>query len=219
MIKYCTNMSLLDVYPIREPMVVAEYMNPIALGKIFVEIDNPKSGDIAKCISKSARHTYVIENDKKNCLSLTSRNIDVICNQLNRFTYNTTLIKADVYYWWSQPGMNLPYIRWIRDFLYERQLEADVYFAFDSHMTEDVLQIAKQLKFLKYKFGNRSTIKRLLFDEQEGEGLFPNNSSIPGDAASYSTPFFNRHGKWGVFHIMHAHINGKDESSKRWHWP
>ena len=110
MIKYCTNMSLLDVYPIREPMVVAEYMNPIALGKIFVEIDNPKSGDIAKCISKSARHTYVIENDKKNCLSLTSRNIDVICNQLNRFTYNTTLIKADVYYWWSQPGMNLSLI-------------------------------------------------------------------------------------------------------------
>lgn len=215
---YCSHINPIDVYPIRSPLVIANYLAPLLKGRTFFELENSKSGDISACLQKYSKKVTMLEASKNNCDFLRRRNLNVICKQINRHNFNDTLIHADVYYWWSQAGMNLPYLRWIRDFMAFTKQQTDVYFAFDTHIPEEIMQIAKQLKFVKWKFGDTSKIKRLFFDEQNDEGLYPNNTTMKvGDTASYSTPFVNRPGKWGIFHVVHVHVDGSESS--KWSWP
>lgn len=119
-----------DTYPIRSPLVVADFMLPFVRGRTYAEIGS-QSGDLAKCLSFHANRVVVVERMRPVCKLLRNRGIEVVCATISKEALaaaaarNKTLLPiADVYYWWMHPGENKPLLTWIADALRARGLAA-----------------------------------------------------------------------------------------------
>ena len=102
----------IDPYPIRSPLIVADYLLPLVRGRRYAEI-GAQAGDLLKCLSFYAEKVTAVERMKPMCRKLRSRGIEVVCEDLKAETLaaaaarNETLLPvADVYYWWMNPGQN-----------------------------------------------------------------------------------------------------------------
>ena len=89
--------TIADVYPIRSPLVVADFLGEQARGKSFCEIGT-RSGDLMSCVSKFASSVTAIEMDVGYCDKLRSRGFGVACQRVEDIAPED-FPSADVYYW------------------------------------------------------------------------------------------------------------------------
>ena len=61
--------SIEDLYPVRSPLVVADFLAEHVRGKRFVEIGT-RNGDVLSCVSHAASQVTAIEMDDKYCSKL-----------------------------------------------------------------------------------------------------------------------------------------------------
>ena len=90
-----------DEYPIRSPMVVADYIISQAVGKSYVEVGT-RQGDLFKCVQPYTTHAFAIEMDNNYCHALRRRDIQVLCT-----TFETVPVKkllfVQVFFWFVWP--------------------------------------------------------------------------------------------------------------------
>ena len=86
-------------FPIRSPLLVADYLISKMAGKTYVEIGT-RDGDIFDCVAPHAKQAISIEMDPAYCRSLRQRGHTVVCGQLNASSAANILPNADVYFWW-----------------------------------------------------------------------------------------------------------------------
>ena len=190
-----------DLFPIRSPLSVADYLSEQVKGRAFCEIGT-RNGDVMGCVSHFAKSVTAIEMDPPYCRSLRARGFGVACKQVE-YILPEDFPLADVYYWWPSDagGQNELWLRIIaRNLKVQGQHRATVYVGFDSHWQPDM----QSLPDLVGKYNG--TVDRIFFDE---------GGVVKGDAkdsptyqraqnklmASIRRPFYNRPGHWGVFHV------------------
>lgn len=98
---FCLEKSaIIDHYPVRAPLLVADFLLPHVRGKAYVEIGSRK-GDIASCLAPHARSVTVVEAEEAACASVRERGINVVCRRVENLTIGE-LPLADVYYYWAE---------------------------------------------------------------------------------------------------------------------
>jgi hypothetical protein len=93
--------------------------------------------------------------------------------------------------------------------LCRRGESATIFVGYDWNFKEDRKRFASQVDLLNRTYGNGVTISRLFFDESPDDtSLGPSHNISMGGGyeshagPSYASPFAERHGEWGVFHIV-----------------
>ena len=195
-----------DLYPIRSPLAVADFLSEQVKGRAFCEIGT-RNGDVMGCVAHFAKSVTAIEMDPPYCRSLRERGFGVACKQVEQILPDA-FPKADIYYWWPSDagGQNELWLRIIAmNLRMSGQHQASVYIGFDSHWFADM----NVLPDLVDKYNG--TVTRLFFDEG-GAVRGPAHAS-PTYArakhkleASIKKPFFSRPGHWGVFHLARFEI-------------
>ena len=179
------NFYTVDTYPVRSPLMVADFLAPKVKGKQFCEIGT-RNGDIMSCLSHFAANVTAIEMDPPYCKKLVSRGFRNICKPVEEAS-DAELAHCDVYFWWPMDPRSQNEV-WLKQLLAQHRRSgkgAEVYVAHDTHWKFDM----KTLPNLVTKYGGQIT--RLFFDE---------GGEVRGHT-SYSSPFFDRPGHWGVTHM------------------
>ena len=70
--------AAVDVYPVRSPLAVADFLAPRVAGKAVCEIGT-RNGDIAACLAHHAASVTAIELDQEYCRKLRKRGLRVLC--------------------------------------------------------------------------------------------------------------------------------------------
>ena len=174
--------SARDVYPIRSPLIVADFMLPHVRGRTFVEVGT-QSGDISACLAAYAKRVVTVERYKRTCRILRSRGLEVVCTEIKTDTVkaaraqNRTLVPiADVYYWWLHPGDNKGVITHVAQALERERRSATIFFGMDPH-TDPLRQFSANLLMLRngewrgggYRRRGSANMTRLFFDETIGK--------------------------------------------------
>lgn len=183
--------TMIDKYPIRSPLAVADFLAPRVAGKRFCEIGT-RNGDIMACLKPHALEVTAIELDQVYCRKLRARGFSVLCQPFETVD-KRVLAKCDLYFWWPMDAQAQNEV-WLRRLLTAHAsfgANATVYVAHDTHFKNDMVFLPKLAKHYKAK-----SIDRIFFDEGGGRDAL----NLVGEA-SYSTPFFDRPGRWGVFHM------------------
>ena len=92
------NFETADLFPIRSPLIVADYLSVAARGRSFCEIGT-RNGDVMGCVSRFARSVTAIEMDEGYCAKLRARGFGVACQRIEDIPIED-FPTADVYYWW-----------------------------------------------------------------------------------------------------------------------
>ena len=92
------NFETADLFPIRSPLMVADYLATHVKGKAFCEIGT-RNGDVMGCVSHFAKSVTAIEMDQNYCNKLRKRGFGVACKPFERIGLDE-FPTADVYYWW-----------------------------------------------------------------------------------------------------------------------
>ena len=177
--------STVDKYPIRSPLAVADFLAPRVEGRAFCEIGT-RNGDIMSCLSHHAKSVTAIELDTVYCAKLRARGFKVLCQPFESVP-PAQLSACEVYFWWPMDA-EAQNEKWLKQLLATHRTtgtNATVYVAHDTHFKNDMVTLPKLVK--RYS----GSISRLFFDE---------GGALTGEA-SYSTPFYGRPGRWGVFHL------------------
>jgi len=190
-----------DLFPIRSPLMVADFLSEQVRGRSFCEIGT-RNGDVMGCVSHFAKSVTAIEMDPPYCKSLRERGFGVACKQVE-LILPADFPKADVYYWWPSDagGQNEMWLRIIAmNLRLAGQHRASVYIGFDAHWAPDM----GVLDGLVHKYNG--TVTRLFFDEGGRTRGPAVDSQTYARAthkleASIRKPFFSRPGHWGVFHV------------------
>jgi len=206
--------DVMDGYPIRSPLVIADFLLPAVRDKSYTEIGT-QAGDIAKCLSFYAARVSAVERMRANCRKLRSRGIDVVCKDVASARNESELPISDVYYWWMLPGDNKVMLGHVACELMRVQRSATVYFGMDTHLDQPQ-KIVETMEALRgcgswhscgsYRRRSTSKLTRLFFDESFGDGIYPNRSQPLEFQATYSTPYNGRPGKWGTFHMFSVEL-------------
>ena len=175
-----------DEYPIRSPMVVADYIISQASGKSYVEVGT-RQGDLFKCVEPYTRHAFAIEMEEDYCRALRGRDIQVSCSTFETVA-DTLLLPVQVFFWFVwPPELSEGWIRRIWSLPRAVGTTATVLVGFDGHIPED-------MRFLPLLVGHYGgTVERIFFDE----GGEVTHQHIP----SYAHPHLWRPGRWGVIHV------------------
>ena len=143
-----------DTYPIRSPLVVADFLLPHVRGRTYAEIGT-QSGDLLACLQHYAKSVTAVERMYTQCRKLRERGIHVVCKDLKMDTIlaaearNQSIVPiADVYYWWLHPGDNKPILGFVTRELERRRLSARVFFGMDPH-TDPLRHFEGQAAWLK----------------------------------------------------------------------
>ena len=214
----CANFDPIDVYPIRSPLIVADFLLPYVRNRTFVEIGT-QSGDISACLRAHAKRVIAVERYRRTCKKLMARGIEVVCEEVKAETVKAALAKnrtlvpmADVYYWWLHPGDNKGVLTQVTSALEREKRSATIFFGMDPH-TDPFKQFSNHVELLRSRGGYRvkgsANMTRLFFDETVGDGLYPNSSENLGLQATYTTPLSNRPGRWGVFHVFQVDVDAR----------
>lgn len=190
----------LDLFPIRSPLMVADYLATFVKGKNFAEIGT-RNGDVMGCVSRFAASVTAIEMEPAYCRKLKDRGFNVACQRVETIEPKA-FPAADVYYWWPSDagGQNELWLRIVAHALKLQQRSASVFVGFDAHWAPDMSVLPDLVS--KYN----GSVARLFFDEG-GVVRGPDRGSAVYRAAankleaSIKAPFYNRPGHWGVFHV------------------
>lgn len=177
-----------DSYPIRSPLVVADFFAPIVKDKNFCEIGS-RNGDISACVMHFASSVSVIELDQKYCKILEKRGLNVLCKAVETVTVEEFRERhCDVYFWWPMDPrtQNELWLKQIKEVQKEIGTHATVYIAHDTHWHLDMQMLPKLAA------SHNGSIERVFFDE--GGDLF--------GEPSYSRAWADRPGRWGVMHLL-----------------
>jgi hypothetical protein len=122
-----------DLYPIRSPLIVADYLAEQVRGRRFCEIGT-RNGDVMGCVSKFAASVTAIEMEENYCNKLRSRGFGVACKKVEDIP-PTEFPTADIYYWWPSDaaGQNELWLRIVARALRAQGRRATVFIGFDSH--------------------------------------------------------------------------------------
>ena len=190
--------QIADLFPIRSPLAVADFLSAQVRGRAFAEIGT-RNGDVLNCVSHFAKSVTAIEMDPPYCTALRARGFGVACKQFELILPDEFPL-ADVYYWWPSDagGQNELWLRIIAMNLRLRGHRASVFIGCDSHWKPDM----DTLPGLVSKYNG--SVTRLFFDEGGGVHGAATESPIYARArhklrASVAQPFFSRPGHWGVF--------------------
>ena len=197
--------SPVDLFPIRSPLVVADYLGPQLQGRSFCEIGT-RNGDVMSCLSHYAKEVIAVEMDEGYCAKLRSRGFSVVCENSEQIPL-AEYPMADIYYWWPSDagGQNELWLLLIARALRLAGRTASVYIGADYHWKPD-------MKYM-YELAKRynGTIQRLFFDEG-GQMRGPAVPRQPGSSraaefeASLARPFYDRPGHWGIFFVSRFDI-------------
>jgi hypothetical protein len=195
-----------DVYPIRSPLAVADFLSQHVKGRTFCEIGT-RNGDVMGCVSHFAKSVTAIEMDTNYCNKLRQRGFGVACQKVEEITAQQWPV-ADVYYWWPSDaaGQNELWLRLIsRALRANNGARATVFIGFDAHWKPDM----DVLPTLVQKYNG--TVSRVFFDEGGAVSGSAVESPIFRRAthkleASLKRPFFDRPGHWGVFHVARFEV-------------
>ena len=175
-----------DEYPIRSPMVVADYIISQTAGKSYVEVGT-RQGDLFKCIQPYTRHAFAIEMEQNYCHALRRRGIQVACSTFETVA-DKLLLPVQVFFWFVwPPELSEGWIRRLWSLPRAVGETATVLVGFDGHIPEDM----RFLPLLVAHYGG--TVERIFFDE----GGTVTSRTIP----SYAHPQMWRPGRWGVIHV------------------
>ena len=187
-----------DTYPIRSPIVLADYVLSIAQGRNVVEIGT-RNGDVSACIANFTHRYVAVEMERPYCESLKRRGIEVLCKDWNTVDMDADLPLLDVILWWVWPPTLSE--RWLRQLWQwrfhpkfaekhtaaHRTHNTTVLIVYDGHIPEDM----RYLPLLAAQYNGH--VDRLFFDE----GGPITSQSEP----SYAHPNLWRPGRWGVLHV------------------
>ena len=189
-----------DLFPIRSPLVAADYIGSQVQGKAFCEIGT-RNGDVMSCVSKFASSVTAIEMDPGYCAKLRSRGFGVACERVEDIPREDFPV-AEAYYWWPSDahGQNELWLRIVARALRAQGRRASVFVGFDTHWEPDM----SNLPLLVRKYNG--TVTRLFFDEGGAVHGPARGSPVYDKAthkllASIEKPFFSRPGHWGIFHV------------------
>ena len=185
-----------NVFPIRSPLLVADWLIPKVAGKTYVEIGT-RDGDIFDCVSPHAKHAIAIEMDQDYCKSIRAKGQTVVCSQLNASSARHILPTADVYFWWIYNKYNLPITRWIDTELRRRGQRGTVYFPLTAELFTEQDALVKQADYLS-KFHSGGLDQRLFFQEKAAPSYFrapKGHCSANGPGAS-----------WGIFSVLRGEV-------------
>ena len=147
-----------DEYPIRSPMVVADYIISQAAGKSYVEVGT-RQGDLFKCVQPYTRHAFAIEMDQDYCRALRRRGIQVACSTFETVA-DALLLPVQVFFWFVwPPELSEGWIRRLWSLPRAVGEKATVLVGFDGHIPEDM----RFLPLLVAHYGG--TVERIFFDE------------------------------------------------------
>ena len=187
-----------DLYPIRSPLAVADFMAEHVRGRTYAEIGT-RNGDVMSCISRFAKSVTAIEMDPTYCAKLRSRGYGVACSKVEEISAAAWPV-ADVYYWWPSDagGQNELWLQLISRALRAHGARASVFIGFDEHWPPDMGVLPPLVR--KYN----GTVEKVFFDEG-GAVVGPARASPTYQRATHkleaslARPFFSRPGHWGVF--------------------
>jgi len=174
-----------DKYPVRSPLLVADFFMAKVAGKNFCEVGT-RHGDIMACLSHFAASVTAIEMSARYCRQLSSRGFRVLCKRFETAT-SDELAHCDLYFWWPMDAktQNENWLQLVRNAHSTSGRQAVVYIAHDTHNADDMSLLPKLARAYS---GN---ISRVFFDE---------GGDLDG-SPSYSKPQYGRPGRWGVFHM------------------
>ena len=177
--------ATVDMYPIRSPLAVADFLAPRVRGKALCEIGT-RNGDIAACLAHHASSVTAIEMDRVYCRKLRARGLHVLCRPVEEVRPQD-FAGCEVYFWWPMDAetQNEAWLRLIQATHRTLGTNATVFVAHDTHYRKDMVTLPRLAKH----YG--AQISRVFFDE---------GGSLEGEV-SYTTPYFSRPGRWGVFHL------------------
>ena len=191
-----------DLYPIRSPLLVADFLAPRVAGATLCEIGT-RNGDVLACLAHHARRVLSVEMAPEYCTKLRARGLEVLCTDFELLP-PLDMPAADVYYWWpaDAAGQNELWLTLIARALRLQSRRADVYIGYDLHWPPDMAN----LPVLAQRYN--ATVERLFFDE--GGQLrgrephrAPNQLSRQAEfEASMTRRFYDRPGHWGVFLLL-----------------
>jgi len=182
------NFTTVDKYPIRSPLAVADFLANRVAGRHFCEIGT-RNGDVMSCVSHHAASVTAIELDAAYCKKLRARGFRVLCKPFENVAQKTpeALSKCNVYFWWPMDAeaQNEKWLKLLLAVHARTETNATIYVAHDTHCKTDMKTLPRLTR--QYK----GVISRIFYDE----GGF-----LDGEA-SYQSPFYDRPGRWGVFHL------------------
>lgn len=189
----CLNLpgfKAIDEYPIRSPLSVADFLVPAVKNHSFCEIGT-RNGDIISCLRHFSRTATAVEMDKDYCKKLRGRGISVICKPIEEVT-ESELGGCEVYFWWPMFA-NTQNEAWLSQLInMHKRLKspATVYIAHDTHWDNDMATLPTLVN------SHGGSVSRVFFDE---------GGDVNGPK-SYSNPFANRPGQWGIMHLAKFQI-------------
>jgi hypothetical protein len=160
---------VLDRYPWRSPLVLADYLADKVRGKSVVEIGS-ENGDVLGCLARVASKTISIERDQRHCSVLLSRGIsEVICDNLlediaGAFVAGASFPNADVYFMWMDGASASNLVGTIHRTLHSRGVSAEVYFWLDFEIDEQAQAYDGLLEQLR-GLDPAATVDTVAFDE------------------------------------------------------
>ena len=86
-----------DHYPIRSPLVVADFLIHNVEGKTFAEIGT-RNGDVSKCVAQFTKRAFAVEMEESYCRRLVQRGIEVECMRFEKVP-DKRLVGVDVFFW------------------------------------------------------------------------------------------------------------------------
>ena len=121
-----------DLYPIRSPLVVADFLLPHVRGKTFCEIGT-RNGDVLGCLAHYASSVTAVEMAEHYCEKLRDRGLGVACQNFESFTAKS-MPAADVYYWWPADagGQNELWLQMLARAMRVQRRHAKVFIGFDA---------------------------------------------------------------------------------------
>ena len=108
--------SAVDAYPIRSPLVVADFLGAQLAGRSFAEIGT-RNGDVMACLAHFARSVTAVELDKVYCRKLRQRGFRVLCKPVETVPADELAQSSDAYFWWPMwsPTQNEAWLRHPRE--------------------------------------------------------------------------------------------------------
>jgi hypothetical protein len=211
----CTkHMQPYDIFPMRSPLVVADFLaERLRSSQAFAEIGT-RDGDNIVCVSELAQvRTYAVEQSARRCQTLRERGgVDVIEAQVNETSHLQVIPDADVFYFWMELKVNRDLVRWTHRALLARGRRAVLFAGYDWHYKSDRRHFAETVQEFNQTFGGVH-VHRLFFDERPDFADVTSTYNVSygpeigiGPNPSYEKPFAGRPGQWGVFHLVEVPV-------------
>ena len=127
---------------------------------------------------------------------------------MNDTSFSRVIPDADLFYVWVDSKTNREMIDFVHQAMLARRRRALVFAGYDWHLKQDRKSFVHTVLELNNTFGSVQ-LHRIFFDERPDDSdVLPtyNVSYGPqigaGPNPSYTQPFADRPGQWGVFHIL-----------------